>query len=75
VSKRLLWESFALGPEAVERRETALHHHLMGKPDALEGPMAYLEKRAPRWQSSPTRDWPQWPARSDKCDDEEGGKR
>jgi len=82
VSKRLLWQSFALGPAAVERRETALHRHLMGKPDALEGPLAYLEKRPPRWQSSPTKDWPDWSDlsersdssdRSDRSDGEEGG--
>jgi hypothetical protein len=58
VSKRLLWESMALSPDEVERRETALHHHLMGKPDAMEGPTAYLEKRPPRWSSRVSRDWP-----------------
>jgi enoyl-CoA hydratase/carnithine racemase len=61
VSKRLLWESFGLAPEEVERRETALHHHLMGKPDAIEGPVAYFERRAPRWTSSVKNDWPKWP--------------
>jgi len=75
VSKRLLWESFALGPDTVERRETALHHHLMGKPDAIEGPMAYLEKRAPRWQSSPTRDWPAWSDESDRSDESDKSDR
>lgn len=59
LSKRLLWESFALTPEEVERRETALHHHLMGKADALEGPMAYLEKRPPRWTLRVGKDWPE----------------
>jgi enoyl-CoA hydratase/carnithine racemase len=58
VSKMLLWESIELGPAEVEQRETELHHHLMGRPDALEGPVAYLEKRAPRWTSSVSRDWP-----------------
>jgi len=61
VSKRLLWESLGLSPDDVERRETALHHHLMGKPDAIEGPMAYLERRPPRWTSSVANDWPEWP--------------
>jgi len=58
VSKQLLWESMALSPEEIEQRETALHHHLMGNPDALEGPMAYLEKRPPRWSSRVSKDWP-----------------
>jgi enoyl-CoA hydratase/carnithine racemase len=60
VSKRLLWESPTLTPEQVEEWETNLHHHLMGKPDAAEGPVAYLERRAPRWKSSVEKDWPEW---------------
>jgi enoyl-CoA hydratase/carnithine racemase len=62
VTKRLLWESPTLGPEDVERKETALHHHLMGRPDAIEGVVAYLERRAPRWQASISAEWPKpWP--------------
>lgn len=62
VSKRLLWESPGLDPAAVERKETQLHHHLMGRADAVEGVMAYLEKREPRWTLSASRDWPpEWP--------------
>jgi enoyl-CoA hydratase/carnithine racemase len=61
VTKRLLWESPNLGPAEVERRETALHHHLMGREDAIEGVQAWLERRKPRWKSSVSRDWPEWP--------------
>jgi enoyl-CoA hydratase/carnithine racemase len=61
VTKRLLWESSALGPADVERKETALHHHLMGRADAVEGVLAYLERRAPVWKLSVSRDWPEWP--------------
>ncbi len=50
MSKRLLWESLSLSPAEVEKRETELHHKLMSHPDAVEGPMAYLEKRLPRWK-------------------------
>jgi enoyl-CoA hydratase/carnithine racemase len=60
VSKRLLWEGPALTADQVERWETDLHHHLMGKPDAAEGPIAYLERRTPRWVSSVAKDWPEW---------------
>jgi enoyl-CoA hydratase/carnithine racemase len=60
VSKRLLWESPSLSAEQVERWETDLHHHLMGNPDAAEGPLAYLERRPPRWTSSVADDWPEW---------------
>ena len=61
VTKRLLWESFALGPAEVERLETALHHHIMGRPDAVEGVMAYLEKRDPEWRASVSQEFPDWP--------------
>ncbi|MFO8011128.1 MAG: enoyl-CoA hydratase-related protein [Dehalococcoidia bacterium] len=62
ISKRLLWESSNLTPTEVGYRETMLHHHLMGKPDAIEGPVAWLEKRAPTWKSSVSKEWPAWPA-------------
>lgn len=61
VTKRLLWESPNLTAAEVGHRETMLHHHLMGKPDAIEGPVAWLERREPRWKLSVTNDWPEWP--------------
>ena len=61
VTKRLLWESPGLSPAEVGHRETELHHHLMGRADAMEGVMAWLERRPPRWSSSVARDWPAWP--------------
>jgi hypothetical protein len=30
----------------------------MKQPDAVEGGMAYVEKRAPNWQSRVSKDWP-----------------
>ena len=63
VTKRLLWQSPGLARDEVERFETELHHHLMGAPDAIEGAVAYLERRPPRWTLSVTRDWPKWPSR------------
>ena len=61
ISKRLLWENFNLSPAEVGRRETDLHHHLMGKPDAIEGVMAWIERRPPKWTLSVNSDWPDWP--------------
>jgi enoyl-CoA hydratase/carnithine racemase len=61
VSKRLLWEAPLLTPEDVERKETALHLQLFKRPDAIEGPVAFVEQRPPRWQGRVSRDWPDWP--------------
>jgi hypothetical protein len=30
----------------------------MGRPDALEGVLAFLERRAPKWSLAVPRDWP-----------------
>jgi len=38
-----------------------LHHHLMGRPDAVEGVMAWIERRQPQWKLSVKNDWPDWP--------------
>lgn len=61
VTKRLLWESFELSVSQLGERETALHQHLMGREDAVEGALAWIEKRAPRWRLSVSRDFPEWP--------------
>jgi len=61
ITKRLLWQSPGLSRAEVERFETELHHVLMGAPDAMEGGLAYVERRAPRWQGSVSKDWPAWP--------------
>jgi enoyl-CoA hydratase/carnithine racemase len=58
LSKRLLWESRALDRDEIGRRETAYHDVVMGRPDALEGVMAFLERRPPRWSLAVPRDWP-----------------
>jgi enoyl-CoA hydratase/carnithine racemase len=58
VSKRLLWESTGLSWMEVGRRETALHVHLMSRADAVEGPVAYLERRTPQWKLRVSRDCP-----------------
>ena len=57
-SKRVLWASFDLDRDEINHLETVLHHHLMGSPDAKEGVMAFLERRAPQWQGSVANDWP-----------------
>jgi enoyl-CoA hydratase/carnithine racemase len=50
LSKELLWQTWQLDPEQVERLETEFHHRLMAGPDAREGVVAFLEKRDPQWR-------------------------
>jgi enoyl-CoA hydratase/carnithine racemase len=65
-SKRLLWDSWNRTPEQIEQLETDAHHHLMGRPDAREGVMSFLERRPPVWQGRITDEWPAgWPAQTD----------
>ena len=59
LSKRLLWESRGLSRDEVGARETAYHHVVMGRPDALEGVMSFLERRPPQWSLAVPRDWPE----------------
>jgi enoyl-CoA hydratase/carnithine racemase len=65
ITKKLLWESTGLSPAQVEHRETQLHHHLMKGTDAVEGVMAYVERREPKWSRTVGKDWPEWPDDSD----------
>ena len=66
VSKRLLWGTFAMTPDEVDRAETDLHHHLMGEADAREGVMAFLERRDPQWSLTVNNNWPEvWPTPGD----------
>lgn len=66
VSKRLLWGTFSMTPDEVDRAETELHHHLMGEADAREGVMAFLERRDPQWSLTVNDDWPEvWPTSED----------
>jgi enoyl-CoA hydratase/carnithine racemase len=69
ITKKLLWQSTGLSADQVEHAETELHHHLMGGPDAIEGPMAYLERRKPEWKLKVSKDWPEWPHLDDPGSD------
>ncbi|HMQ27261.1 MAG TPA: enoyl-CoA hydratase-related protein [Acidimicrobiales bacterium] len=57
-SKSLLWSTPALDAGECDRLETRWHEVLMGRADAAEGPMAFLEKRDPTWSLSVNEDWP-----------------
>lgn len=58
LTKDLLQQSLGLSREELGALETRHLLHTMGRPDALEGGMAYVEKREPRWQSRVDADWP-----------------
>ena len=58
LSKRLLWESFAMTAEQMNQAESDLHVHLMGRADAREGVTSFLERREPQWSLSVNKDWP-----------------
>ena len=58
LSKRLLWESRSLTRDEVGAKETDYHHLTMGQPDAVEGVMAFIERRPPAWRLAVPRDWP-----------------
>ena len=60
LSKRLLWESFAMTAEQMNQAESDLHVHLMGRADAREGVTSFLERREPKWSLSVNEDWPKF---------------
>ena len=39
------WSGRRVDPEETEELETLMHHHVMGRDDAGEGVMAFLESR------------------------------
>lgn len=59
-SKRLLWRSPAPDSDATDALESRLHVHLMGRPDAREGPTAFMEQRDPWWTGSVSDEYPDW---------------
>jgi len=58
ISKRILWHDPPLSAEETDRLETEMHRHVMGREDAKEGVLAFLERRDPQWTMSVTDDWP-----------------
>jgi enoyl-CoA hydratase/carnithine racemase len=56
--KRLLWRGLDSARDAFVALETRALGHSMRQPDALEGGMAYAEKRSPRWQAFSEAAWP-----------------
>ena len=56
--KRLLWRGLDSTRDEFVALETRALVHSLGQPDALEGGMAWVERRAPRWQTFDDQRWP-----------------
>jgi enoyl-CoA hydratase/carnithine racemase len=58
--KHLLWRGLTMSlPEVAELESRALNH-TMSTPDAVEGGLAFIERRSPQWSARLTTDWPTW---------------
>lgn len=57
--KRLLWDGLSTERDVAVQQESTALNHSMRKPDALEGGVAYFEKRKPVWCGRVTKDWPE----------------
>jgi enoyl-CoA hydratase/carnithine racemase len=58
ISKRLLWEGLTASAKEIDAREFPLFEWVCRQPDAVEGVVSFLEKRAPKWSMSVRRDMP-----------------
>jgi enoyl-CoA hydratase/carnithine racemase len=58
ISKQLLWEGMALDAPAMMKREGPPFAQLGAHPDTREGIAHFLEKRAPRWTGSVSKELP-----------------
>lgn len=56
--KKLLWDNLSQSIEAGIEHESFALNYSMRKPDALEGGVAFFEKRDPKWQATVNDDWP-----------------
>lgn len=58
--KQLLWRGQDMSLQELASLESRALNHSMTKPDAIEGGMAYFERRTPDWSGSISKDWPDW---------------
>lgn len=58
--KRLLSKAPHMSLDSFIELETQSLHYSIAQRDAIEGGMAFAEKRTPQWTSSVTKDWPEF---------------
>jgi enoyl-CoA hydratase/carnithine racemase len=59
IAKRLLWEGAGMTATEMMRREAPLFAWSGSQPDAREGVVSFMEKRAPEWKLQASADLPQ----------------
>ena len=59
IHKRLMSKAQNMGRDDFIELETKMLHHTMGRADAVEGGMAFFERRDPKWTSSVSEEWPE----------------
>jgi enoyl-CoA hydratase/carnithine racemase len=58
--KHLLWHGLSMNLGELATLESRALNHTMSTRDAVEGGVAYLERRTPQWSASINSDWPHW---------------
>lgn len=58
--KHLLWRGMTMHPGDLAALESRALNLTMSTPDAIEGGLAYAERRTPQWTSRISQDWPEW---------------
>ncbi len=58
--KHLLWRGLNSNLAEIATLESRALNHTMTTRDAIEGGIAYAERRPPQWSASVNRDWPCW---------------
>ncbi len=58
--KRLIWQGLDMTYTSLAEKESRALNFTMSKPDAVEGGMAWFERRDPAWQGNLAEDWPAW---------------
>lgn len=58
--KRLVWQGMDLSLAELAAKESRALNLTMTQADAIEGGLAYFERRPPNWTGSVSKDWPDW---------------